>query len=60
MSQEQLKAFMDKIKKDRELQEKLATLAIEYGFKVIAEDFADNSMELDDSSLDNVSGGMCI
>lgn len=57
MSQEQLKAFMQKVKEDKELQEKIISLATEHGFNVEHKDFADSSVELDDSSLDNVAGG---
>lgn len=57
MSQEQLKAFMNKVNEDKELQEKVIALAVEHGFNVEAKDFASSSMELDDDSLDNVAGG---
>lgn len=57
MSQEQLKAFMEKAKEDIELQKKLIALAVEHGFSVTTNDLCGLSSELDDCDLDNVAGG---
>ena len=63
MSEEQLKAFLEKVKADTSLQEKLkaaadsdAVLAIakEAGFSISAEDYAS---ELSDEELEGAAGG---
>ena len=72
MSQEQLKSFLDKIKTDASLQEKLqdhmddadAALAIakEAGFAITAEDIQSMqsaTTELSDKELEGVAGGDC-
>ena len=70
MSQEQLKSFLDKIKTDASLQEKLqdhmddadAALAIakEAGFAITAEDIQSmqSSTDLSDDELEAVAGGV--
>jgi len=70
MSEEQLKAFLAKLKEDAGLQEKLKggadldaamTLAQEAGFNVSKEDWlkyqAKQTMELSDEELEGVAGG---
>jgi predicted ribosomally synthesized peptide with nif11-like leader len=69
MSEEQLKAFLEKVKGDTSLQEKLkavadsdAVLAIakEAGFSISADDLkkAQSANELSDEELEGVAGGM--
>ena len=68
MSEEQLKSFLDKVKADTTLQEKLkaaadadAALAIakEAGFAITAEDIQSmqSSTDLSDEELEGVAGG---
>ena len=69
MSEEQLKAFIDKVKTDTCLQEKLKTvpsseaaveIAKEAGFLITAEDIQSvqsEAVELSDDELEGVSGG---
>ena len=66
MSEEQLKAFLDKVKGDTSLQEKLkaaadsdavAAIAKEAGFMISADDLAKAKSELSDEELDAVAGG---
>ena len=66
MSEEQLKAFLEKVKADTSLQEKLkaasdsdAVLAIakEAGFSISADDLAKAQSELSDKELEGVAGG---
>ena len=67
MSDEQLKAFLEKVKADTSLQEKLkaaadsdAVLAIakEAGFSISADEFTKaQSTELSDEELEGVAGG---
>ena len=69
MSEEQLKAFLEKVKADTNLQEKLkaagdidAALAIakEAGFSITAEDIQSmqsSTVELSDHELEQVAGG---
>ena len=67
MSEEQLKAFLEKVKADTSLQEKLkaaadsdAVLAIakEAGFSISADEFTKaQSTELSDEELESVAGG---
>ena len=63
MSEEQLKAFIEKVKADTSLQEKLkaaanpdavAAIAKEAGFSISAEDYAS---ELSDEELEGAAGG---
>ena len=72
MSEEQLKAFLEKVKSDTELQEKLkaaaspeAALEIvkEAGFSITAEDIQSmqsQSGEVSDEELENAAGGMTV
>ena len=70
MSEEQLKAFIEKVKADTSLQEKLkaaadtdAVLAItkEAGFSVSADDLknAQSAFEMSHEELEGVAGGVC-
>ena len=63
MSEEQLKAFLEKLKADTSLQEKLkaasdadgvVAIAKEAGFSISAEDYAS---ELSDEELEGAAGG---
>ena len=64
MSEEQLKAFIEKVKADTSLQEKLkaasdadavVAIAKEAGFSISAEDYAS---ELSDEELEGAAGGL--
>ena len=66
MSEEQLKAFLEKVKGDTSLQEKLkaaadsdAVLAIakEAGFSISADDLKNAQSALSDEELEGVAGG---
>ena len=66
MSEEQLKAFLEKLKSDTELQEKLKAAgsneaAIEIakaaGFSITAEDMQSSTIELSDEELEGAAGG---
>ena len=66
MSEEQLKAFLEKVKVDTSLQEKLkaaadsdAVLAIakEAGFNVSADDLKNAQSEISEEELEGVAGG---
>ena len=66
MSEEQLKAFLEKVKADTSLQEKLkaagdsdAVLAIakEAGFSISADDLTKAQSEISDEELEGVAGG---
>ena len=66
MSEEQLKAFLEKVKADTSLQEKLkaaadanavAAIAKEAGFSISADDLAKAQSELSDEELEGVAGG---
>jgi predicted ribosomally synthesized peptide with nif11-like leader len=66
MSEEQLKAFLEKVKADSSLQEKLkaaadsyAVLAIakEEGFSISIDDIKAQQSGLSDKELENVAGG---
>ena len=68
MSQEQLKAFLEKAKADTSLQEKLkaaadndavVAIAKEAGFSISADDLkkAQSAIELSDEELEGVAGG---
>jgi predicted ribosomally synthesized peptide with nif11-like leader len=66
MSEEQLKAFLEKVKADTSLQEKLkaaadanavAAIAKEAGFMISADDLAKAQSELSEDELEAVAGG---
>ena len=71
MSEEQLKAFIEKLKENSDLQQKLkgaadadafAAIAKEAGFAVTAEDVQSMQTaktELSDDDLERVAGGIC-
>ena len=71
MSEEQLKAFLEKVKADTELQEKLngaadadavVEIAKAAGFAITAEDIQSMqsaTVELSDEELEGAAGGMC-
>ena len=67
MSEEQLKAFIEKVKADTSLQEKLkaavdadavAAIAKEAGFSVSIDDLKNAQSELSDEELEGVAGGV--
>ena len=69
MSEEQLKAFLEKVQADTSLQEKLkaaadanAVIAIakEAGFSISADDLTKAQFELSDEELEGVAGGLCL
>ena len=66
MSEEQLKAFLEKVKTDTSLQEKLkaaadvnavVTIAKEAGFSISADDLTKAQSELSEEELEGVAGG---
>ena len=68
MSEEQLKAFLEKVKADTSLQEKLkaasdadavVSLAKEEGFSISVDDFknAQSKLELSDEEVEGMAGG---
>ena len=64
MSEEQLKAFLEKVKADTSLQEKLkaegadpVAIAKEAGFIISADDLTKAQSELSDEELEGVAGG---
>ena len=68
MSEEQLKAFLEKVKADTSLQEKLkaasdadavVSLAKEAGFSISADDLKNAQSEISEEELENVAGGAC-
>ena len=71
MSEEQLKAFLEKVKDDTSLQEKLkgaadavavVEIAKEAGFAITAEDIQSmqsSAVELSDEELEGAAGGRC-
>ena len=68
MSEEQLKAFLEKVKADTSLQEKLkaasdanaaSAIAKEAGFSISADEFTKAS-KLSDEELEGVVGGNCV
>ena len=68
MSEEQLKAFLETVKADSSLQEKLkaaadanavAAIAKEAGFSISADDINKTQSELSDEELEGVAGGFC-
>jgi predicted ribosomally synthesized peptide with nif11-like leader len=67
MSEEQLKAFLEKVKADTSLQEKLkgasdandvTAIAKEAGFSISADDINKAQSELSDGELEGVAGGI--
>ncbi|MDB4677231.1 Nif11-like leader peptide family natural product precursor [Synechococcus sp. AH-551-B05] len=67
MSEEQLKAFLEKVQGDTSLQEKLkaaadanavAAIAKEAGFSISADDLAKAQSELSDQELEGMAGGV--
>ena len=68
MSEEQLKTFLEKVKGDTSLQEKLKAaadsdtvlaIAKEAGFSISAEDLTQAQSELSEEELEGVAGGKC-
>ena len=66
MSEEQLKAFLEKVKADTSLKEKLKAatspeavieIAKEAGFLITAEDMQSATIELSDEELEGAAGG---
>ena len=66
MSQEQLKAFLEKVKGDTSLQEKLkaavdadavTAIAKEAGFSISADDLKKAQSEISEEELEGVAGG---
>ena len=66
MSEEQLKAFLEKVKGDTSLQEKLmaaadadavAAIAKEAGFSISVDDLTKGQSEISDEELEGVAGG---
>ena len=66
MSEEQINAFLEKVKADTSLQEKLKAatspeaaieIAKEAGFAITAEDMQSATIELSDEELEGASGG---
>ena len=69
MSEEQLKAFLEKVKADTSLQEKLkaaaddnavVAIAKESGFSISADDLMKADADLSEEELESASGGRCI
>ena len=67
MSEEQLKAFLEKVQVDTSLQEKLkaavdadavTAIAKEAGFSISADDWKNAQSELSDEELEGVAGGL--
>ena len=65
MSEEQLKAFLEKVKADTSLKEKLkaasdaddaVAIAKEAGFKISAEDLKNTKVELSEEELEGLGG----
>ena len=66
MSEEQLKAFLEKVKADTSLQEKLkaasdanavSAIAKEAGFSISADDLKNAQSEVSEEELEGVAGG---
>ena len=66
MSEEQLKAFLEKVKGDNNLQEKLkaagdadavVAIAKEAGFSISADDLKNAQSEISEEELEGVAGG---
>ena len=69
MSEEQLKAFLEKVKADTSLQEKLkaatdndvvAAIAKEAGFSISADELKKAQSEISDEELESAVGGRCL
>ena len=69
MSEEQLKAFLEKVKTDTSLQEKLkaaadanavAAIAKEAGFSISVDDLAKAQSEISEEELEGVAGGTIV
>ena len=69
MSEEQLKAFLEKVKDDTSLQEKLkaaadanavTAIAENAGYKISTEDIEKLMTEISDEELEGVAGGMTV
>jgi predicted ribosomally synthesized peptide with nif11-like leader len=70
MSEEQLKAFLEKVKGDTSLQEKLkaaafdlvliVAIAKEAGFMISADDLAKAQSKLSEEELEGVAGGALV
>ena len=69
MSEEQLKAFLEKVKGDTSLQEKLkaavdadavAAIAKEAGFSISADDLKNAQSEISKEGLEGVAGGSAL
>ena len=69
MSEEQLKAFLEKVKADTSLQEKLkaasdadavVSIAKEEGFSISVDDLKNAQSELSDEELEGVAGGVVV
>ena len=70
MSEEQLKAFLEKVKDDTSLQEKLkeaadanavAAIAKEAGFSISAEDLKNAQSNISEEDLEGLAGGrVCV
>ena len=66
MSEEQLKAFLEKVQADTSLQERLnaegadpVSIAKEAGFSISADDLKNAQSEISDEELEGVAGGHC-
>ena len=68
MSEEQLKAFLEKVKGDTNLQERLkaaadsdavVSIAKEAGFSVSADDLKNAQSEISEEELEGAAGGNC-
>ena len=68
MSEEQLKAFLEKVKADTSLQEKLkaaadadavVSIAKEAGFSISADDLKKAQAEISEEELESLAGGGC-
>ena len=68
MSEEQLKAFLEKLAADTSLQEKLKAaansdavlgIAKEAGFMIFADELKKTQSEISDEELEGVAGGLC-
>ena len=66
MSEQQLKAFLEKVKRETSLQEKLkaasdantvAAIAKEAGFSISVDDLKNAQSELSDEELEGIAGG---
>ncbi|WP_115118395.1 Nif11-like leader peptide family natural product precursor [Synechococcus sp. UW105] len=69
MSEEQLKAFLEEVKVDSSLQEKLKaasdanaviSIAKEAGFNISTNDIAKAQSDLSEEDLESLSGGTCV